>query len=149
MVYYTRKLRMPFPEVLSGITKNLETQGFSVITSIDLQDIFQKKLGISFRNYKILEVCNARLAYKAVSLESHLGAMLPCNVVVQEHENGEVEISAINPFENIDKTLIKGNVNNLATEVGIRLRAALDYIHREPTALQRDPLTPAAPSING
>jgi hypothetical protein len=57
--------------------------------------------------------------------------MLPCNIVVQEHENGEVEVSAINPLENIDKAFNTTALADLATEIGIRLRAAVDYIHRE------------------
>jgi uncharacterized protein (DUF302 family) len=132
MAYYSRKLKMPFQEVLNRITQNLQLQGFGVITTIDVQDTFQKKLNINFRNYRILGACNPQFAYKAISLESHMGVMLPCNVVVQEHENGEVEVSAINPLENLDKTFNTTELADLATEIGIRLRAAVDYIHREP-----------------
>jgi uncharacterized protein (DUF302 family) len=134
MAYYSRKLKMPFQEVLNKITQNLQLQGFGVITTIDVQDTFQKKLNISFRNYKILGACNPRFAYKAISLESHMGVMLPCNVVVQEHENGEVEVSAINPMENLDN-FNSGPLADLAIEIGVRLRAAVDYIHREPPKL--------------
>jgi uncharacterized protein (DUF302 family) len=104
MAYYSRKLKMPFQEVINRVTQNLQLQGFGVITTIDVQDTFQKKLNINFRNYRILGACNPQFAYKAISLESHMGIMLPCNIVVQEHENGEVEVSAINPLENLDKT---------------------------------------------
>jgi uncharacterized protein (DUF302 family) len=131
MAYYSRKLKMPFQEVLNKVTQNLQLQGFGVITTIDVQDTFQKKLNIRFRNYKILGACNPQFAYKAISLESHMGVMLPCNVVVQEHENGEVEVSAINPLENLDKTFNTTTLADLATEIGIRLRAAVDYIQRE------------------
>jgi uncharacterized protein (DUF302 family) len=135
MVYYSRKLKMPFQEVLNKVTQNLQLQGFGVITTIDLQDTFQKKLKISFRNYQILGACNPQFAYKAISLESHMGVMLPCNVVVQEHENGEVEVSAVNPLESLDKAFNTTALADLATEVGIRLRAAVDYIHRDPPKL--------------
>jgi uncharacterized protein (DUF302 family) len=131
MAYYSRKLKMPFQEVLNRVTQNLQLQGFGVITTIDLQDTFQKKLNVNFRNYRILGACNPQFAYKAISLESHLGVMLPCNVVVQEHENGEVEVSAINPLENINRTFNTTALADLATEIGIRLRAAVDYIHHE------------------
>jgi uncharacterized protein (DUF302 family) len=129
MVYYSRKLKMPFQEVLNRVTQNLQLQGFGVITTIDVQDTFQKKLNIVFRNYKILGACNPQFAYKAISLESHMGVMLPCNVVIQEHENGEIEISAINPLESLDKTFNTTQLVDLATEIGIRLRAAVDYLH--------------------
>lgn len=131
MAYYSRKLKMPFQEVLTRVTQNLQLQGFGVITSIDVQDTFQKKLNVTFRNYRILGACNPQFAYKAISLESHMGVMLPCNIVIQEHENGEVEISAINPLENLDKTFNTTALADLATEIGIRLRAAIDYIQRE------------------
>jgi uncharacterized protein (DUF302 family) len=134
MAYYSRKLKMPFQEVLNKVTQNLQLQGFGVITTIDVRDTFQKKLNISFRNYRILGACNPQFAYKAISLESHMGVMLPCNVVVQEHENGEVEVSAINPMETLDN-FNSSPLADLATEIGIRLRAAVDYIHREPPKL--------------
>jgi uncharacterized protein (DUF302 family) len=131
MAYYSRKLKMPFQEVLHNVTQNLQLQGFGVITTIDVRDTFQQKMKINFRNYKILGACNPQFAYKAISLESHMGVMLTCNVVIQEHENGEVEVSAINPMENLDETFNTTALDDLATEIGIRLRAAIDYIHRQ------------------
>jgi uncharacterized protein (DUF302 family) len=132
MAYYSKKLKIPFEEVVNKVTQNLQLQGFGVITTIDLQDTFQKKLNVRFRNYKILGACNPQFAYKAITLESHMGVMLPCNVVIQEHENGEVEVSAINPLENMDKTFNTTQLVDLSREIGIRLRAAVDYIQREP-----------------
>ncbi len=132
MAYYSRKLKMPFQDVLDKITQNLEHQGFGVVTTIDVRDTFKKKLNVGFRNYKILGACNPLFAYKAISLESHMGVMLPCNIVVQEHENGEVEVSAINPLENLDKSLDTTQLVGLATEIGVRLRAAVDYVHHRP-----------------
>jgi uncharacterized protein (DUF302 family) len=140
MAYYSRKLKMPFQDVLTKITQNLQLQGFGVITTIDVQETFQKKLNIGFRNYKILGACNPQFAYKAISLESHMGILLPCNVVIQEHENGEVEVSAINPLENLDKAFNTTQLVQLSTEIGIRLRAAVDYIHRDPPKTHRDAL---------
>ena len=140
MAYYSRTLKMPFQQVLDKVTENLELQGFGVITTIDVQDTFQKKLKVGFRKYKILGACNPQLAYNAISLESHMGIMLPCNVVVQEHENGEVEVSAINPLENFDKALDTTQLVDLATEIGVRLRAAVDYLHHKPAKVRREAL---------
>lgn len=131
MAYYSRKLKIPFQDALHKVSENLKQQGFGVITTIDVQDTFKQKLNIPFRNYKILGACNPQFAYKAISLESHMGVMLPCNVVVQEHENGEVEVSAINPLENIDGSLNTTQLAELAIEVGNRLRAAIDDLHRD------------------
>lgn len=131
MAYYSRKLKIPFQDVLDKVVLNLQHQGFGVVTTIDIKDTFKRKLNIGFRNYKILGVCNPEFAYKAISLESHMGVMLPCNVVVQEHENDEVEISAINPLENIKTPFNTSQLLGLATSVGDKLRAAIDNIHRE------------------
>lgn len=131
MPHYSRKLALPFQDVLEKVTKNLQQQGFGIITAIDMKDTFKQKLNVDFRNYKILGACNPQFAYKAISLESHIGLMLPCNVVVQEHENGEVEVTAVNPLEAIDKGMRTPLLNDLAREVDNRLRAAIDDLHRQ------------------
>lgn len=129
--FYSRKLTIPFDEALQRITGNLQQQGFGIITNIDLRDILKRKLNVEFRRYRILGACNPEFAYKAVSLESHLGLMLPCNIVVQEHENHEVEVSAVNPLETIDKTATTPQLTEIAHEVSHRLRAAVDNLHRD------------------
>ncbi|AYB35340.1 DUF302 domain-containing protein [Chryseolinea soli] len=141
MPYYSRKLTLPFQDVLEKVTKNLQQQGFGTITIIDVKDTFKQKLSIDFRNYKILSACNPQFAYKAISLESHLGIMMQCNVVVQEHENGEVEVTAVNPLESLDKGIRTTLLNDLALEVDNRLRTALDNLHR----LKPEPHTEALP----
>jgi uncharacterized protein (DUF302 family) len=76
MGHYSRKLDLPFNDVLNKITQTLKLQGFGVISSIDVQDTFKTKLNVAFRNYKILGVCNAQHVYKAISLESHNGCVV-------------------------------------------------------------------------
>ena len=125
--HYTKKLKRPFEEVITKITENLQKQGFGIITTIDFKDTLQKKLGITFRNYRILGACNPEFAYKVITLESHMGLMLPCNVLVQEHENGEVELSAINPMESMPETL-NPDIEWIAQEVSNRLRTAVDEV---------------------
>lgn len=131
MAYYSRKLNITFQDALNKVIENLKQQGFGIITTIDVQDIFKKKLNITFRNYKILGACNPQFAYEAISLESHMGVMLPCNIVVQEHENGEVEVSALNPLENMGTSFNSTPLADLATDIGDKLRAAIDNLHRE------------------
>ena len=129
--YYSRKLKISFDEAVQKITENLQQQGFGILTNIDLQSTLKKKLNVDFRKYKILGACNPEFAYKVVSLESHLGLMLPCNVVVQEHENNEVEVSAISPLETIDRTAGTPQLTEIAHEVSNRLRMAVDNLHRD------------------
>lgn len=131
MAYYARKLKMPFQDVLEKVVQNLQVQGFGIVMTIDLQETFRKNLKLPFRNYKIIGVYNPNFAYKAISIESHAGVMLPCNVVVQEHENGEIEVSAVNPLENLTGPFSTTHLVDLAIETGIRLRAALDYLSKE------------------
>ena len=140
MAYYSRKLKIPFQVVLNKVIENLKQQGFGIITSIDVQDTFKQKLNVSFRNYKILGACNPQFAYKAISLESHMGIMLPCNVVVQEHENGEVEVTAMSPLENLGASFNTSQLVELAAEVGEKLRTAIDNLHRETPASHAEAL---------
>ncbi len=132
MAYYiSRKLKMPFREVVTKITETLQQQGFGIITTIDLKETFKNKLNTNFRNYTILGACNPQFAYNAISLESHIGVMLPCNVVIQEHENGEVEVSAINPIETVGRGDNNTPLRDLAAAVSDRLRIAVDDVQRE------------------
>jgi uncharacterized protein (DUF302 family) len=129
--YYSRKLSIPFDEAVQKITQNLQQQGFGIITSIDLQDTLKQKLNVDFRKYKILGACNPEFAYKGITLESHFGLMLPCNIVVQEHENKEIEVSAISPLATIDEAMSTTQIVDIAKEVNNRLRAAVDDLHRD------------------
>ncbi|HEY9486946.1 MAG TPA: DUF302 domain-containing protein [Chryseosolibacter sp.] len=129
--YYSRKVTISFDEAVKRITENLKQEGFGIITNIDLKDTLKQKLNVNFRKYSILGACNPEFAYKAVSLESHLGLLLPCNVVVQEHENHEVEVSAISPLETIDKAATTPQLVEIAHEVSNRLRTAVDNLHRD------------------
>jgi len=138
MAYYSRKFKMPFQEVLEKITENLEHQGFAVITTIDFQDPSKRKLNIRFRNFGAF---NPLLAYKAITPESHTRVMLPCNIVIKERENNEVEVAATNPLENLDKTVNPTHLVDLVTEIGIRLRAAVAFVNRRPPEVHSGPLS--------
>jgi uncharacterized protein (DUF302 family) len=124
--HISKKLNVPFEGAVSRVTEALKQQGFGIVTTIDLTDVLKQKLNITFRNYKILGACNPKFAHQAVGIEPHIGIMLPCNVVVQEHENGEVEVSAINPLETMDKTVANVKLTDLSKEVSQRLRAAVE-----------------------
>lgn len=95
--YFNKTLPVGFEEAVRRTTAALKQEGFGIITEIDVKDTFQKKLGIEFRNYRILGACNPGLAREALELEDKVGTMLPCNVVVQEAPDDTVEIAAIDP----------------------------------------------------
>ena len=122
-----KRVNRSFQQVVEDVTAELKKEGFGIITEIDLKEKFKEKLNVDFRQYKILGACNPALAYKAIQLEPGIGVMLPCNVLVQENENGEVEIAAINPLSSI------GAVENtqlqlLAKEVSDKLQAAVERV---------------------
>ena len=95
--YFSKSLPVGFDEAVRRTTEALKLEGFGIITEIDVTETFRKKLGIEFRNYRILGACNPALAHEALQLEDKVGTMLPCNVVVQEAPGGKVEVAAIDP----------------------------------------------------
>jgi uncharacterized protein (DUF302 family) len=117
--YFSKTLSAGFDEAVSRTTDALKAQGFGIITEIDVKDTLQKKLGIAFRNYRILGACNPALAHEALELEDKIGTMLPCNVVVQETPGGSIEVAAIDPVasmaavENLGLKQAAGRVREL------------------------------------
>jgi uncharacterized protein (DUF302 family) len=95
--YFAKTLETDFPHAIERVAAALKKAGFGIITEIDVSDTFKKKLGIDFRNYRILGACNPSMAHEALLVEDKIGTMLPCNVVVQELPGGAVEVAAIDP----------------------------------------------------
>ena len=98
--HFSKRISLPFNTVVHKVILELKKEGFGVVTTIDMKDTFKKKLNVDFRNYTILGACNPRYAYESLLEEDKLGVFLPCNVVVQEHENGEVEGASSQPGRN-------------------------------------------------
>ncbi len=95
--YFTRTVYMAFDEAITRVTEALKQEGFGVLTDIDVRATMKKKLDVDFRNYRILGACNPPFAHQALLAEDKIGTMLPCNVIVQEHAPGVVEVSAVDP----------------------------------------------------
>ncbi len=96
---FSKKLNnISFEEAIIKVTEQLKTEGFGVLTQIDVKATLKKKLDVDFKNYMILGACNPPYAYKALQAENKIGTMLPCNVIVQEHEDGTIEVSAVDPI---------------------------------------------------
>lgn len=95
--YYSKTISAGFDEAVSRITQALKAEGFGILTEIDVKSTLKKKLDVDFKNYRILGACNPPFAYKALQAEDKVGTMLPCNVIVQESTNGDVEIAAVDP----------------------------------------------------
>jgi uncharacterized protein (DUF302 family) len=95
-----RTLPLPYDEVLAKLPDALKSEGFGVLTQIDVRDTLRDKLGVDFRRYKILGACNPALAHRALQAELAIGVMLPCNVVVYE-DGAETVVTAVDPMETI------------------------------------------------
>ena len=122
----SKKVEGTFDEVITKVTEELKREGFGIISEIDLKNKFKEKLNVDFRNYKILGACNPSLAYKAIEQEDKIGTMLPRNILVQEHERGGVEVSAINPLESMG-AVDNASLQSIAAEVTERLKSV---VHR-------------------
>jgi uncharacterized protein (DUF302 family) len=97
----TRVLKMGFDEALKRIPEALKTEGFGVLTEIDVKDTMRKKLDVDFRRYRILGACNPPLAHQALSANLDVGLMLPCNVIVYEDDAGSTVVKAIDPMNTV------------------------------------------------
>lgn len=105
MSYYIAKtVSGPFDAVIADVTARLKTQGFGVLTDIDVQATLKSKLGVDAPKYRILGACNPRFAYEALKIEERLGVLLPCNVIVRETMDRRVEVASIDPVSAMERT---------------------------------------------
>jgi len=113
-----KQIDEPFDAVVDATITALEAEGFGVLCDIDVQETFAEKLDAEFRRYRILGACNPQLAHEALGTEIELGALLPCNVVVYEADNGHVAVSAVDPeqlvgvADNPDLDAVAGEVRH-------------------------------------
>jgi len=124
---YSKRTNLPFELAVEQTISALRQEGFGIIHSIDLRQVYKEKLNVVFRNYVILGACNPQLSYEAILEEDKLGVFLPCNVIVQEHENGQTEISVVNP-EALMQDMEDLNLKSFATEVKSSLLHALEQL---------------------
>jgi len=121
--HFSKTCSLAFDDAVSKVTEDLRNEGFGILTEIDVQQTLKKKLDVDFRKYRILGACNPAFAYKALQAEDKVGAMLPCNVIIQERDGGKVEVSAIDPvasmmaIENPALAAIAGQVRSKLKKV--------------------------------
>lgn len=124
--FHTRTIKGAFDEVVDRARAALQRQGFGVLTEIDVQATLKTRIGEDFRPYRILGACNPVMAHEALKLEPHVGAMLPCNVVVQQTGDG-VEVFAIDPVASM-RAIENPTLLTHAEAVGAQLRTAIENI---------------------
>lgn len=121
-----RHLTVGYEAALAAIPDALKTEGFGVLTQIDVKETLQQKIGADFRRYKILGACNPHLAHRALSAELDVGIMLPCNVVVYEGEDGQATVLAIDPMQTV--AAHNAALRPIAEEVQGKLLRVLDKL---------------------
>lgn len=124
--YFSTKLDASFDEAIERARGALKTEGFGIISEIDIQRALKEKIGVDFRRYMILGACNPNLAYEALRLEDKVGTMLPCNLVVQETADG-VEIAAIDPVASM-QAIQNEALGEKAAAVAGKLRRVIETL---------------------
>lgn len=125
--YFSKTITVSFDEAVKMITDALKTEGFGVISEIRMHEKLKEKLNVDFRKYTILGACNPPYAYKALQTEDKIGTMLPCNVIVQEISEKQIEIAAVNPIASM-QAIRNENLNGIAKEITAKLEKVISNL---------------------
>ena len=125
--YFSKTLNVSFDEAVKHINEALKTEGFGVISEINMHEKLKEKLGVDFKRYKILGACNPPYAYKALQAEDKIGTMMPCNVLVIEQGQNNIEIAAVNPLASM-QAITNPALGSIALEVTNKLKKVIDNL---------------------
>ena len=125
--YFSKTINMTFDEAVNRVTNALSHEGFGVLSDIDVQATLKKKLDVDFRQYRILGACNPDFAHKALLSEGKIGTMLPCNVVVQELDDGKIEVAAVDPIASMS-AVGNSELVDIASQVQQKLKSVIEQL---------------------
>ena len=125
--YFSKTIDEPFDKAIVKVVLSLKNEGFGVLKEIDVKETLKKKLDVDFQKYTILGACNPSFAYQALKAENKIGIMLPCNVIVQEISEGEVEIAAVDPVASM-KAVENPAVFEIAKQVQEKLKKVIESL---------------------
>ncbi|WP_282018896.1 DUF302 domain-containing protein [Salegentibacter mishustinae] len=130
MSYYfnTTLKEKNFDKAIETVTAALKEEGFGVLTEIDVKETLKKKIDVDFKKYRILGACNPEFAHKALKTEDKIGVFLPCNVIVEENDNGEIEVSAVDPLSSMQAAK-NDSLEEIATEVQQKLKKIINSLN--------------------
>jgi len=124
--YFSKTLKnVSFDEAVAKVTEELKKEGFGVISEINLHEKFKEKLDIDFRKYRILGACNPASAFKALQQEDKIGTMLPCNVIIHQLSDSQIEVAAVDPVASM-QAIENENLASIANEIRAKLKKVLE-----------------------
>lgn len=123
------RLQIDFSSALERTVAALKTEGFGILTEIDVRETMKKKLDVDFPPYKILGACNPPLAHRALSAAPEVGLLLPCNVTVRQLDEDWVEIALLDPVMMMD-VVANPELQAVATEALARLKRVQDILSK-------------------
>jgi len=121
-----KSLNLPFDEVLKKLPEALKSEGFGILTEIDVQKTLAQKLQVDFRRYRILGTCNPAFAHQALSAELDVGALLPCNFAVYEEGTGMTNVIAVDPLQTMARDSTK--LREIAMQVREKLGRVIERL---------------------
>ena len=129
MSYYYSTIinNISFEDAIEKTKLALKDEGFGVLTEINIKDTLKKKLDVNLDPYIILGACSPKHAYQAIQSEPHIGVFLPCNVIVKQLKNNQIEVAAVNPIASMGAVENK-NLGKVAKEVEDHLKKAIDAL---------------------
>lgn len=125
--YFNTIVSSDFESVREKVIEELKKEGFGVLTEIDIKATLKKKIDVDFSKYVILGACNPGFAFKALTAEDKVGTMLPCNVILQELEDGKIEVAAVNPKASM-QAIENRDLEGIANEVSEKLKRVIEAL---------------------
>jgi uncharacterized protein (DUF302 family) len=128
MIYYISKLiAAEFDEAEKRVKEALKQEGFGVLSEIDIQEKLNEKLNVDFRPYKILGACHPPSAYKSLQQEDKIGTMLPCNVILQQVGEHQIEVAAVDPAASM-MSVENAQLAEIAEDIKKRLERVIESL---------------------
>jgi uncharacterized protein (DUF302 family) len=125
------EIDVPYDEAVERVTAALRSEGFGVLTTIDVKQTLKEKLGVEFERYVILGACNPQLAHRALTAEHEVGLLLPCNVIVHEHGTKTV-VSVVDPLQMLGFVGDNPELEAVADEANTKLLRVVESLRRQP-----------------
>ncbi len=126
MIGMKKTVKGKYDEVLAKVPEVLKTEGFGILTRIDVKATLKEKIGVDFRRYQILGACNPKYAHQALLTEPSIGSLLPCSVAVWEEDDGQITVNMVDPVQTIAAS--DKRFTAVAGEVRAALARALEKI---------------------